>query len=174
MICGACKETDGVTREHVRSCYAAKYAPKAVEVATTPASFYQPMALQPQALVHGLPGVPASKYAVVIKDELRFYKVTAGTRNPSVRFVTQLIGAPGDWRKIKLSYPQAQAVLALIREASYLDETDGVATALTGPQAAAVRYSREYTRCACCDSPLSDPVSRAQGLGPVCIARFAA
>jgi len=89
------------------------------------------------------------------------------------------LGCPGDWRKVKLAWPQQKAVLDLILADSYLDsgppeEPFETPVQLNGPQAAVVRYSREFVRCACCDAPLSDPVSRAQGIGPVCITRFAA
>ena len=40
------------------------------------------------------------------------------------------------------------------------------------PEAAAVRYSKHFTVCAVCGSPLSDPESMERGLGPVCAERF--
>lgn len=162
MICGKCHATD-TTITHVKACYA---APAAAD--------YRPMALAPV-------DVPASKYAIVIKDELRFYEVKHGTKNTNVRFVDQLIGHPGSWLRVKISdYAQRTAILNLIRADFLLDEgpaeepfADGPHE-LRGPQAAAVRYSREFTCCAACSSPLSVPLSRARGLGPDCYERFAA
>ncbi len=40
------------------------------------------------------------------------------------------------------------------------------------PEAAAIAYGRKFGSCACCGRELSDPVSVARGIGPVCAGRF--
>jgi hypothetical protein len=106
--------------------------------------------------------VPESKYALVRPNgELGFCEVKRGrkgTKWESFVFVDILIGAPGDWRRIPAKGEQRKQILALLAKDGY--------------QNAAVRYSREYTVCACCGSPLSDPESLALGLGPICARRF--
>lgn len=162
MICGSCKGTEGITVEHVKSCYGAKQSTGPV------ASDYKPMALAQPI------NVPPSKYCLDIDGELLFFDVTAGTKNPKVRFVKALVGHPGDWLRLKVSRERADQILHLIRYDSYTDVFEGSPQDLEGPQAAAVRFSRKFTCCACCGSPLTVPLSRARGLGPDCYKRFAA
>jgi len=107
--------------------------------------------------------VPESKYALVRPNgALGFCEVQYGKPNTKwdgFMFVSILVGAPGDWRKIPAKGEQKQQILSLLAQDGY--------------QTAAVRFSTEYTVCACCGSPLSDPFSIANGLGPKCIKRFA-
>lgn len=153
--CGACK-LEGQTVEHVRNCYADQrggVATVAVEgAAARYADNFKPMAL--------LREVPASHYALETPDGLKFYEVRigrSGTRWDGFRFVDHLVGAPGGW----VCYP--------VRGAA---RHELLAELLVDPREAAVRYSREFTVCAACGSPLSDADSIARGLGPVCAERF--
>lgn len=86
------------------------------------------------------------------------------------RWLNRLLGAPGDWRRVRLPSPQMAHWAEKVKGAQYYDApTD---RALEGPEAAAVRFSREFVCCAACGSPLSDAESMARGLGPVCAGRF--
>lgn len=84
------------------------------------------------------------------------------------RYLNVLVGAPGDWHRQWVSYATQLALAHKVQSATY---ADGDRT-LTGPEAAAVRFSREYTICAVCASPLSDETSVRLGIGPVCRKRF--
>lgn len=162
MICGHCK-TGSVSVDHVRKCASSKTASTAPQFVSAD---FRPMALadykpaaKPQAPKISDFQVPASKYALSLGGKLRFFQVNKPTKGKwaGYTFVTELIGAPGDWRQLKLNKVFTTEVLAHIA----LD-----------PKEAAVRYSNEFTRCAVCESPLSDEESRARGLGPVCAGRF--
>jgi hypothetical protein len=118
--------------------------------------------------------IPASRYALVMAGgDLNFWEIQIGkkgTKWAGMRFVKRLVGAPGDFAQYKVSKAQAEVVLTALCSDTYQDGE----VALTGPQAAAVRFSRTFTRCASCMAPLTDPVSLATGLGPICAKRFAA
>lgn len=143
--CGNCKQTHE-TIAQVRECCASP--------APAPAEAYRPavLAFQP---------APESKYALDVDGTLQFFEV----KRPSTGkwagwvFVDRLIGHPGDWQRIPVKGAAKGAILRQIG---------------ADPKAAARRYSVEFTVCACCGSPLSDPFSIANGFGPVCITRFAA
>lgn len=147
--CGKCKSTN-VDVEHVKACYSAStpVAPPAPAAAD-----FRPMAVTSI--------VPDSKYALE-NDEgvFLFYEVKTGKgRWSNFTFVDRLVGAPGDWQRYPVKGDAKFKVLANIQ----LDS-----------KAAAAAFSREHGVCACCGSPLSDPFSIANGLGPICIRRFAA
>ena len=159
--CGNCK-AEGQTVEHVRGCYSNSGTTltkptevtgfAAAYVASVPtAADFQPMALT----------VPDSKYALVGNDDvLRFYEVRTGKKAGKwfgVQFLDLLVGAPGDWNHYPVKGDSKKAIMAEVNKA---------------PLAAALRYSTEFTRCAVCESPLSDPESIAAGIGPVCATRF--
>ena len=103
--------------------------------------------------------VPASKYALQNGSSVDFYQVDQPTSGNGAgrTFVSRLIGAPGNWRKINLYGGESAGILAEIA---------------LNPRAAAKLYSVHYTECAKCASPLSDPQSIADGLGPVCVNSF--
>lgn len=124
-----------------------------------------PRPLVPAAPLPGpLDHLPVSKYAVeeqyqddngLLNVELVFCEVREWKGR---RYFRVLIGAPGDWRRERVTYPRQQQLVRLIEQATSKE--------------AALRYSREFTRCAACESPLSDPESRARGFGPVCWQRY--
>lgn len=171
MKCGSCHETEGITIEHVRGCYAAKQAHAAAEA--TQATDYQPMALAAPAQP-----VPEGHYALEVSEGvLEFFRVKAGTKNPNIRFVDKLIGHPGDWAKVPMHWDQQKAALKAIQADHFTDrysgeDTDGevIERELSGPQASAARFGREFKCCSKCQSPLSDPVSRKRAMGPDCYA----
>lgn len=98
--------------------------------------------------------VPLSNYALDVDGVIKFYALK---QYKGTRYLRQLIGHPGAWQRIKLSYPTQLAVLSQI-------EVD--------PLKAAQAYGEHFTCCAVCNSPLSDPLSRARKIGPHCWKRF--
>jgi len=106
--------------------------------------------------------LPLSRYALPRVDGSGwdFFEVTElklGNKVLKFRYIKQLIGAPGDWTRKKLTFNLALAAAKHILEA---------------PKHAAVQYAKQHGRCAVCDAHLSDPVSIAQSMGPVCAKRF--
>ena len=95
--------------------------------------------------------IPDGKYALVRSNgELDFLEVvTEGNRN----WIRRLIGAPGDFRRERLSYEH------MFHAARHILEDL--------PQCAQ-RFGRHFTVCGRCESPLTRPESRAMGLGPTC------
>lgn len=111
-------------------------------------------ALPAKAKVVGKQTVPLSNYALEVDGEIKFYRVAQWK---GTTYLRQLIGHPGDWQKIKLSYPVANAIMARLA---------------ADPLAAAQAYGEHYTVCAVCNSPLSDPLSMERKIGPICWSRF--
>ncbi len=153
--CGSCKQ-EGQTVEHIKQCYADKRASVSTVELTGPAKQYvESRDYRPMAL-----WVPDSKYALVRPSDglLEFFEVKTGKGKwAGKQFVERLIGAPGDWRRYPVRGMERQRVMQQI-------DFD--------PKAAAIRFSKEFTVCAVCGSPLSDPESLALGLGPICARRF--
>lgn len=117
--------------------------------------------------------IPAGRYALAMDAGTMFIEVQVGKKGSKwagMRFAKHLVGAPGDFVKYPIRGAKGIAMLELIATDFYID---GDRT-LAGPEAAAVRFSREFTCCAKCLAPLSDPISVATGLGPVCRKAFAA
>ena len=117
------------------------------------------------------PDVPASRYALDNgAGSLDFVQVDRPTKGrwAGRTFVERLIGSPGDFRKVRLPRDAQQDFLARIAA----DRFEDAGRSLAGSEAAAVRFSRHFTVCAACLSPLTDDDSRARGLGPVCAKRF--
>lgn len=158
--CGNCK-AEGMTVEHIRGCYASKgtvltetkpvLSPLAANYVANRASDFKPMAITDD--------VPNSKYALVREAGPVFYEVTTGRKGKWVGFLflSRLVGHPGDWKRTPVKGDAKKDILAEIGQ---------------DPKAAAIRFSKEFTICAVCGSPLSDPESLALGLGPICATRF--
>jgi hypothetical protein len=171
IICGRCKERHSTVTQ-VRACHSSVLpidpfdAPFDSSIGGARAIGTRPgLTVDPTR-------VPASNYALENKrGDVEFYRVDVPSKGKweGFRFVERLYGAPGAWREVKVRGVDGVAVLARILDDTYTDETRGE---LHGPVAAALRFSRTFTRCAACSSPLSDPASIAEGLGPVCAARF--
>lgn len=152
--CGNCHQTNQ-TIAHVRECCGARYAPAKPAAAVLVA----PPVKAPVVL--NLDVIPAAKY--VAKDAtgtLVFIEVQRAEKGKwaGKTFVKQLIGAPGNWRKVPM-YPWASSAL--------------LGQVAADPKAAALAYYTNFTVCSRCDAPLSDEVSRARGLGPDCVKHFA-
>lgn len=106
--------------------------------------------------------LPLSRYALPRKDGSGwdFFEVSElklGDKKLKFRCIKRLIGAPGDWTRKKLPFNLALTAAKHILEA---------------PKHAAVQYAKQHGRCAVCDAHLSDPVSIAASMGPVCQKRF--
>jgi hypothetical protein len=104
--------------------------------------------------------LPLSRYALPRVDGSGwdFFEVTESkVPHAQFRYIKQLIGAPGDWTRKKLPIHLALAAAKHILEA---------------PKNAAVQYATQHGRCAVCDAHLSDPVSIAASMGPICAKRF--
>lgn len=104
--------------------------------------------------------IPTGKYAFTADaGHTAFAQVNRPTRGRWVGrvFVDLLVGAPGDWRKIAQRGASATTILAKIEA--------------QGAEVSMARYGHEHGRCGACESPLSDPVSIARGIGPVCARR---
>lgn len=104
-------------------------------------------------------GAPEGRYAVTVGDDLWFIQVDKPMQGrwKGYVFIDRLIGAPGNWYKQSLSKSQRDVVCAKIDD---------------DPEAASVRYGREHRQCGVCGSPLSNPESRAAGIGPICAGRL--
>ena len=104
--------------------------------------------------------LPLSRYALPRKDGTGwdFFEVTkSSVPHAEFRYIKRLIGAPGDWTRQKLTLNLALAAAKHIFEA---------------PKDAAIQYATQHGRCAVCDAHLSDPISIAQSMGPICAKRF--
>lgn len=199
MRCGVCKE-EGVTVDHVKSCYANKYNPEQVKAPLWPASEPQidyVLSLQSERIlpeqwkvyekdvlktkerdeVSGIItmlkefphrdkskvqrewDMPAGRYAICWEndgeDEWWFYLVDKPTegRWKGYTFIKRLIGSPGDYKKVSLSQDDRFEALEAIEE---------------DPKQAMIDYGLQTKVCGRCGSPLTDPDSRARGIGPIC------
>lgn len=143
--CGNCKQTHESVAQVRECCLAA---------APAPAEAYQSAVLATKP-------VPESKYALDIDGEVEFFEVKRPSKGKWAGwvFVDRLVGHPGDWMRYPVKGAAKSEILRQIGQ---------------DPKEAALRYSREFTVCSCCGSPLSDPESRARGFGPDCALRFAA
>lgn len=100
--------------------------------------------------------VPAGRYAVETEDgatnALAFYKVDRPTEGKWAGHVfVKLVVSDEEQRMSRVA---ARAVLAKIAE--------------VGAEAASARYGHEIGRCGVCDRTLTNDVSRARGIGPIC------
>lgn len=140
--CGNCQQ-HGQSIEHIKSCYAAKTVVPA-------ATDYAPMVL---ATV-----IPDSKYCIEQGGQLKFYEIRTGKGKwAGFQFTDMLIGHPGSWMKYPVKGEAKKILMATIGQDA---------------KAAAIRFSKKFTVCAACGSPLSDPESLSLGLGPVCAEKF--
>ncbi len=105
-------------------------------------------------LVNVRPTIPTvqvadGRYAVEEDGVLKFFKVKNGQR---AGFVFLDIQASADWHAVR-DVARIHRVLALIA---------------VDARAALIRYGQELGECGDCGRPLTDPVSRARGIGPIC------
>lgn len=107
------------------------------------------------------PDVEAGRYAVAdeVTGDWTFYQVDRPTegRWAGHTFLNHLVGAPGDWARYSVHSRKDSERYSRVMTAIAAD-----------PHAAMVAFGRESGICGACGSPLSDPESRARGIGPVC------
>ncbi len=112
----------------------------------------------PQEDNYGIPSVddlPAGHYAVDNADgELTFYEVWRGTRKPEYVKLYVLHGPDST------EVPFGKGMVTILKS---IAQNAG---------AAAVRYGHEIGACSICNKRLTNRVSRALGIGPVCGGRF--
>lgn len=101
-----------------------------------------------------LDGLPLSKYSVIEEGVRTFWEIK---RFKETTYMRLLVGAPGEFNRVKVGLDRARTVASEIRQ---------------DPAAAALAFANHYVCCAVCGAELSDPVSVALGLGPVCRTRF--
>jgi hypothetical protein len=111
--------------------------------------------LRAQDVVEGV-GEPLvvndGRYAVLMDDKLRFFKVNTPTegRWAKFTFVNEVFGGGN---KIAIRNRQVR---------------DSVLTAISNDSDALARYGQELGECGVCGRELTDEQSRAIGIGPVC------
>lgn len=155
--CGNCKAT-GVSVEHVRECFTSRRGQVKVSPAEVTGFAQQYVESRDFSKKAEIRTVPDSMYALDTPDGLAFYEVKTGKgRWDGYKFVSRLLGSPGDFRRIPVKGSASSAVMGQIS----LD-----------PKAFAIRFSKEFTVCAACGAALTDPESRELGLGPTCVKKF--
>jgi hypothetical protein len=119
---------------------------------------YSEKASAPKDDNYGIPSVddlPAGRYAINSADgELTFYEVWRGTRKPEYVKLYVLHGP--DSTEVPFGKGMVTILKSIAQEAG----------------AAAVRYGHEIGACSICNKRLTNRVSRALGIGPVCGGRF--
>ena len=107
---------------------------------------------------YGIPSVedlPAGRYAINSADgELTFYEVWRGTRKPEYVKLYVLHGP--DSTEVPFGKGMVTILKSIAQDAG----------------AAAVRYGHEIGACSICNKRLTNRVSRALGIGPICGGRF--
>lgn len=99
---------------------------------------------------------PAGRYAVMGEDGvMKFYKVDRPCEGKWAGYTFLKVQAGDDFHAVKGA--AAKAILAKIA---------------ADPQAAMLAYGKLIGVCGACGRTLTDPVSRAMGIGPVCRERF--
>lgn len=96
--------------------------------------------------------VADGRYAVEHEGVLKFFKVKNGGR-PGFVFLD--VQASDDWHAIR-NVTRIREIVALIAQ---------------DPHAAMVRYGHELGECGRCGRTLTDEVSRAAGIGPICASK---
>lgn len=96
--------------------------------------------------------IPEGYYAIRAADgTIDFYKLVEGKYNWAL---FQVYGSPGALAQNKVNREElARTVLSKIQE---------------DPQAAMLLFGTELEICGACGSPLTNPVSREAGIGPIC------
>ena len=109
------------------------------------------------------PLLPFERFAVTGKDgKTKFYRIFEYTRERDnakfiiCRVVSGASGESGHW-----SERLAPEIMVSIAKQIHAD----------GIKAAALRYGAETGRCCDCNRLLTDPVSKANGIGPICAAK---
>ena len=140
--CGKCstfqKPAYHATVADVRACHLGNGAPVAAPVAKAP--------------VAKAADVPAGRYAVDHEGVLKFYHVDRPTE--------------GKWKGYTFLKVQASDDLHAIKNRQYREAI--LAAIAQDPAAASKRYGMELGKCGVCGRTLTDEISRANGIDPIC------
>lgn len=104
-------------------------------------------------LKESLPDVPEGRYAIDIDDTVKFYRLDRPTTGRWAGFVFLKVQASDDFHPIKNTETKKKVLQAIMD---------------AGPAEAARRYGIELGHCGVCGRTLTDEVSRAYGIGPIC------
>lgn len=101
--------------------------------------------------------LPKGKFAIpgistTNSPQLQFYNVWIHPQSKNL-VVKRLVGSPGDWARYPVRGPERRRVLDLI---------------LSDPYKYQKAFGLHFKVCGRCDSPLTDPRSRAAGYGEIC------
>lgn len=131
-------------------------APAVPTAQPTPPTTATPTPLERlQALLEVIPAAQSIRFAVEVDGVLKFYAVDLRKDANGVqrRWVRQLLGAPGNWNRKRLSVVGQLAIARLIAQ---------------DWKAAAHAYATKHGRCSRCDAHLSDERSRVAKAGWKC------
>lgn len=136
-------------------------------------------------------GQPAAPVGQDIGDVSRLVAAfqaaaAAGLRKPMMRFpgVTVALAGPESRNPGALYVKVGPLYVGMIKDGAFQpgrnfrhlpnrqEVLDTLTDAAMNPQEAAQRYGRETGNCSCCGRLLTDPVSVAQGIGPICAGRM--
>lgn len=104
-------------------------------------------------LKESLPDVPEGRYAIDIDDTVKFYRVDRPTEGRWAGFVFLKVQASDDYHPIRNTETKKRVLQAIMD---------------AGPAEAARRYGIELGSCGVCGRTLTDEISRAYGIGPIC------
>lgn len=159
MICGNCKEKNGVDREHVRACYAAKYAATATPVTAVPAwtvsDDVSAWTDDNGATAYVEPSGPVTESGLYRKGE-DIFKVQVAVHGSGRLYAKRFLpdapvtATPGE----KFEYAPGVVQTLRAEDRLTLDE--------------AKQYGALYGSCIVCGRTLTDENSIAAGIGPVC------
>lgn len=165
MKCGHCKRSDeSITVTHVRECALIHGATKKVDVSYGPTRTWQEnKAIATAKVLDSRPAivkaatVPAGRYAIDHGNGVvKFYRVDVPTEGKWKGYVFVKVQAGDDEWPVR-DYGKRSAILTTIA---------------VDPAAASKLYGTELGRCGVCNRTLTDPESRAAGIGPICAAKF--
>jgi len=104
-------------------------------------------------------GVPDGRYALPQGSRdgnvvYHFYLVKTTRDERKQQYILRLHGAPGDFRRAKMTRPDQVKVATILRE---------------DPAVYSMLFGKQVGSCGVCGSPLTDPQSIALGIGPICL-----
>jgi Family of unknown function (DUF6011) len=104
-----------------------------------------------------LPNVPEGYYAIDIDGTVKFYRVTRPTEGKWKGRLFVSVQASDDFYSVK----NKEKILEILE--AILDQ---------GVKISQARYGKEIGRCGICNRTLTDEVSIARGIGPVCLGKW--
>jgi hypothetical protein len=100
--------------------------------------------------------IPDGRYAIQNADKVWvFYRVK--TRDNGTRILSKVLGAPGDFRYVRINGAEWRKAIEAIRK---------------DPAMFSILFGLKVGACGICGSPLTDPDSIARGIGPICAQKY--